>query len=195
MVEPFEGHNKSTGQPDLMDLALRKPTAANLSVLFFENLIMLFTLKGVIVRKLIVISLFLALAEGITLAEVDLSEERIRPLFDAIWEAESSKSENMTSEDSTEAGEWGPYQIRQIYYDDVIRIKPSVSKEIKRKDCWDKAKSEALMLIYWGHYAKEGTFEELAKLHHCGPSWKKYKKNADKYWTKIERILDAAEQD
>lgn len=60
----------------------------------------------------------------------------------------------------------GRYQIRPIYLRDVNRILGH--NHYKPDDRYNAIKSTEIVLIYWQHYAKLYTLDELAALHNGG---------------------------
>ena len=100
---------------------------------------------------------------GATHAPVDVNR-----LLMAVSTVESGNNDRAYNSTEHAAGR---YQIRPIYLKDVNRIcrlrgLPCFSAE----DRYNPAMSRQIVLIYWRHYAKTWTIDELCTLHNAGPT-------------------------
>lgn len=103
-------------------------------------------------------------------------------------------------------GEVGRYQIRQIYLDDVNRIRGEYRKEkgnscysrvLNLQDMKNSCLAEMAVLEYINYYCakykkdtgKPITFEVMARIHNGGPYG--YKKDCTKaYWLKVKDAME-----
>ena len=80
----------------------------------------------------------------------------------------------------------GLYQISRIYLKDVNRILGY--RKYILADRFDPQKSEEMVRIYLGHYGKNKTLEDIARIHNGGPrGWSR--PATKKYWLKIKKWL------
>ena len=104
-------------------------------------------------------------------------------LLNAIATIESSNDPNAynAAEDAA-----GLYQISRIYLKDVNRILGY--RKYILADRFDPQKSEEMVRIYLGHYGKNKTLEDIARIHNGGPrGWSR--PATKKYWLKIKKWL------
>ena len=103
-------------------------------------------------------------------------------LLDAIRQVESSGGLYNVGDGGKAVG---PYQLWQIYVDDVNRI---AGTHYTYADRSDEAKSRQMVRIYLGHYGKGKSQLDQARIHNGGP--KGHKKAATiKYAEKIKQFL------
>ena len=111
--------------------------------------------------------------------------QRLRPLFDALYERESSSGKDKRDGDDGKA--IGPYQIWEVYYTDAEMTDGSY------QDCLDKAYAERVIIRYWQRYARqalrEGKYEVLARTHNGGPQGAT-RRSTIKYWNDVQKILE-----
>jgi len=117
-----------------------------------------------------------------TTISTNTDDTELRPLFNALWEQESSSSLNPP--DGDEGSSIGPYQVSLAYWTDANM--PNGTYE----DCRDKDYSEEVMRRYWKRY-KARTNEQRARTHVGGPDGATLKKDkTDKYWNDVNKILN-----
>ncbi|KKL62561.1 hypothetical protein LCGC14_2183980 [marine sediment metagenome] len=111
-------------------------------------------------------------------------------LADAISVVETGCSESSMrfAELKGKNGELGPFQLTEIYVDDVNRI---AGTEYRYYDRSQIGMCRGMITIYWDYYATakrlghEPTLEDLARIHNGGPNG--YKKQSTKvYWDKVK---------
>ena len=128
------------------------------------------------------------------MSAVCCNAERVpsRSLLDAIARVEST--------DGKASG--NVYQITPEYVADVNRIQRKLTRVdgVRRhrfscEDVFDRAKSEEMMLVYWGYYSRrlgKTDAEHFAKLHNVGYRGVKEKRSAgERYWNKVKNEMNA----
>lgn len=104
-------------------------------------------------------------------------------LLDAIKQVESGGRDI----DGDGGAAIGPYQIHRAYWQDAVRINPSIGGSYS--DCHGEAYARIVVKTYLGHYGRGKSTESMARIHNGGP--KGHLRSATiKYWTKIEKELN-----
>ena len=83
------------------------------------------------------------------------------------------------------AGELGPFQITEAYFQDSIEQDPSLFG-LEFEGVRDERTARMIMLNYWDRYAPTPwLIEELCRLHNGGPTMR----GTDAYWAKCEELF------
>ena len=80
----------------------------------------------------------------------------------------------------------GPYQIHRRYWQDAVRLDPSLGGTYN--DCRREQYARRVVRVYLAHYGKGKTDEQMARIHNGGPTGHR-KRATVGYWTKIRRVL------
>ena len=122
----------------------------------------------------------LGISAGVALGD----EKSLRPLFDALWQAEASGQLHPDDGDSGRA--IGAYQIWHIYWQSAIEFAPELGGTYQ--DCRDKTYAEFVILAHWLRFCPKAVenydYRALAVTHHLGGSPEKRPKRAEWYWQK-----------
>jgi len=96
---------------------------------------------------------------------------------------------------------WGPFQISQVYLDDVNKFASGVN--YTKADCYDPVIARRICIIYLTHYGSKigrtPTVEDYTRIHNGGPDgWKEdctlaYWTRAIGYWSIAQRTGKIAE--
>jgi hypothetical protein len=104
------------------------------------------------------------------------------PLLDAIRQVESG-GRDLTGDGGRAIG---PYQIHRRYWQDAVRLDPSLGGTYN--DCRREQYARRVVRVYLAHYGKGKTDEQMARIHNGGPTGHR-KRATVGYWTKIRRVL------
>jgi hypothetical protein len=104
------------------------------------------------------------------------------PLLDAIRQVESG-GRDLTGDGGRAIG---PYQIHRRYWQDAVRLDPSLGGTYN--DCRNEQYARRVVRVYLAHYGKGKTDEQMARIHNGGPTGHR-KRATVGYWTKIRRVL------
>lgn len=120
-------------------------------------------------------------------------------LLDAIRQVESGGDACAIGDKHLFNKAYGPYQIREPYYNDAVRANPSLADGGRSfKDVWGRGSeqySEEVIKNYMGRYATEArlgrppTDEDIARIHNGGPNGYK-NPNTIGYWNKVLRAME-----
>jgi len=117
------------------------------------------------------------------------AEPPLRPLFDALWDVESSKRLNPPDGDGSRA--IGPYQIWRIYWQSAIEFAPELGGTYE--DCREKGYAEWIILAHWLRFCPAALerydFETLARTHKGGAKGARDPATLA-YWRKVQARLD-----
>ena len=103
-------------------------------------------------------------------------------LLDAIRQVESG-GRDLTGDGGRAIG---PYQIHRRYWQDAVRLDPSLGGTYN--DCRREQYARRVVRVYLAHYGKGKTDEQMARIHNGGPTGHR-KRATVGYWTKIRRVL------
>lgn len=103
-------------------------------------------------------------------------------LLDAIRQLESG-GRDLTGDGGRAIG---PYQIHRRYWQDAVRLDPSLGGTYN--DCRREQYARRVVKVYLAHYGKGKTDEQMARIHNGGPTGHR-KRATVGYWTKIRRVL------
>ena len=82
----------------------------------------------------------------------------------------------------------GVAQIHKAYWQDAVEYNKTIGGEYK--NCFDINYSKKIVYAYLLRYSKSNNWEEWARLHNSGSSWKKKKNLTDNYWNKFKKLID-----
>jgi hypothetical protein len=109
------------------------------------------------------------------------------PLIAAIIEVESGGDLFAVGDKTLEHKAYGPMQIRQPAVDDVNK---SLGTNYKSQDMLgNKELSILIFKEYMNLYAKDGSYEEMARTWNGGPGWRRNPAWTDGYWAKVKSRL------
>ena len=115
-----------------------------------------------------------------TIAQADL-----RPLLEAIREAETGNHPDPANARGDDGRALGPYQITREYWKDSGV--PGQYEFVR-----NRAYAERVMIAFWQRYCPEalarGDWRRLAKVHNGGPRGPEMAKTV-RYWLKVRRAL------
>jgi len=117
-------------------------------------------------------------------SSVAACQPNIDGLLRAIATVESGNNPNAFNASENAAG---LYQIRPIYLKDVNRIVGH--DEFTLADRYEPERAEQMVRIYFGHYGKGKSLEQLARIHNGGPRGDK-KESTKSYWLKVQEVLN-----
>ena len=103
-------------------------------------------------------------------------------LLDAIRQVESG-GRDLTGDGGKAIG---PYQIHRRYWQDAVRLDPSLGGTYN--DCRREQYARRVVRVYLAHYGKGKSNEDMARIHNGGPTGHR-KRATVGYWTKIRRVL------
>ena len=113
-------------------------------------------------------------------------------LLDALIQVESNGKDDAVGDNGNAIG---CLQIWKIYHTDAVEFSGIGGSY---KDCYNRAYAKKVVDAYMKRYAREAwtnpskfDAEKVARIHNGGP--KGYRKKAtEKYWKKVQKVLDAA---
>lgn len=103
-------------------------------------------------------------------------------LLDAIRQVESG-GRDLTGDGGRAIG---PYQIHRRYWQDAVRLDPSLGGTYN--DCRNEQYARRVVRVYLAHYGKGKSNEDMARIHNGGPTGHR-KRATVGYWAKIRRVL------
>ncbi len=103
-------------------------------------------------------------------------------------------TEGWRGEDGDNGRSWGPYQISQLYLDDVNKFSGC---NYTKADCYDPILARRIVIIYLEHYGKkigrDPTVEDYCRIHNAGPDgW--MEECSMSYWVKCIRHWAVAQK-
>jgi hypothetical protein len=131
----------------------------------------------------------LAMAQALTVADLDTMRTEHRAFLDALAQVESGGKDDSVGDGGKAIGRM---QIWEIYHTDAVAHAPAIGGEYA--DCKGKAYAERVVVAYLHRYGKKAlkdkSYEKLARIHNGGPSGHR-KRATLKYWRKVEKALAA----
>jgi hypothetical protein len=131
----------------------------------------------------------LAMAQALTVADLDALRVEHRAFLDALAQVESGGKDDAVGDNGNAIGRM---QVWQIYHTDAVAHAPAIGGEYA--DCKGKAYAERVVIAYLHRYAKQAladkNYAKLSRIHNGGP--RGHTKRATlKYWRKVEKALAA----
>jgi hypothetical protein len=128
----------------------------------------------------------LAMAQALTVADLDALRVEHRAFLDALAQVESGGKDDAVGDNGKAIGRM---QIWEIYWTDAV-AHANIGGEYA--DCKGKAYAERVVMAYLHRYGKKALadkdYEKLARIHNGGP--RGHTKTATvKYWRKVEKAL------
>jgi predicted chitinase len=131
----------------------------------------------------------LAMAQSLTVADLDALRAEHRAFLDALAQVESGGNDAAVGDGGKAIGRM---QIWEIYHTDAVAHAPAIGGEYA--DCKGKAYAERVVVAYLHRYGKKALadkdWERLSRIHNGGPSGHR-KRATIKYWRKVEKALAA----
>ena len=131
----------------------------------------------------------LAMAQALTVADLDAMRTEHRAFLDALAQVESGGKDDSVGDGGKAIGRM---QIWEIYHTDAVAHAPAIGGEYA--DCNGKAYAERVVVAYLHRYGKKAlkdkSYEKLSRIHNGGPSGHR-KRATLKYWIKVEKALAA----
>jgi hypothetical protein len=129
----------------------------------------------------------LAMAQALTVADLDALRVEHRAFLDALAQVESGGQDDAVGDGGKAIGRM---QVWEIYHTDAVAHAPALGG--KYADCKGKAYAERVVVAYLHRYGKKAledkSYEKLARIHNGGPSGHR-KRATLKYWRKVEKAL------
>lgn len=127
-----------------------------------------------------------AMAQALTVADLDALRVEHRAFLDALAQVESGGDDAAVGDNGKAIGRM---QIWEIYWTDAV-AHADLGGEYA--DCKGKAYAERVVMAYLHRYGKKALaakdYEKLARIHNGGP--RGHTKSATvKYWRKVEKAL------
>lgn len=131
----------------------------------------------------------LAMAQALTVADLDAMRGEHRAFLDALAQVESGGDDDAVGDNGKAIGR---LQVWEIYWTDAVGHAPAIGGEYA--DCKGKVYAERVVMAYLHRYGKQALkdkdYEKLARIHNGGP--RGHTKRATlKYWRKVEKALAA----
>ena len=129
----------------------------------------------------------LAMAQALTVADLDALRVEHRAFLDALAQVESGGKDDAVGDGGKAIGRM---QIWEIYHADAVQHVRAIGGQYS--DCKGKAYAERIVMAYLHRYGKQALkdkdYEKLARIHNGGP--RGHTKSATvKYWRKVEKAL------
>jgi hypothetical protein len=141
------------------------------------------------IRTMLVLLLLapLAMAQALTVADLDALRVEHRVFLDALAQVESNCDDQAVGDGGKAIGRM---QIWEIYWTDAVAHAPAIGGEYVH--CKGKVYAERVVMAYLHRYGKQALkdkdFAKLARIHNGGP--RGHTKSATvKYWRKVEKAL------
>jgi hypothetical protein len=128
----------------------------------------------------------LAMAQALTVADLDALRVEHRAFLDALAQVESGGKDDAVGDNGKAIGRM---QIWEIYWTDAV-AHANIGGEYVH--CKGKVYAERVVIAYLHRYGKKALkdkdYEKLARIHNGGPSGHR-KRATLKYWRKVEKAL------
>jgi hypothetical protein len=106
--------------------------------------------------------------------------------FSVLSQIESNNKPNTIGDNGLAIG---IYQIHEIYFKDALQYDESLRK-YKYSDCFNSGIAKLIVRAYMSKYAKDFSFEEMARLHNGGPNFRNKINKTNKYWERFQKELN-----
>lgn len=131
-------------------------------------------------------------SERVTLEVAQAAAKKYKRLLDAIQKVETGGEKDPANAKGDKGKALGYFQIHRDYFCDAASQAQTGYLRYD-KDCRDAEKSRVIVVLYWRKWAKSWSDRDLALMHHYGPSGlpgtDNNKKDPDKYWDKVKKVL------